>query len=88
MTTLTTVLGLVPMALSVGEGAELRAPLAITVLFGLSLSMLLTLIVIPALYVAVPSRIHVVAPAAEALEAVTPPAGPGPGSVAPEGALG
>jgi HAE1 family hydrophobic/amphiphilic exporter-1 len=58
MTTLTTVLGLLPMALSVGEGAELRAPLAITVSFGLLLSTLLTLVVIPAVYVVVPSRIR------------------------------
>ncbi len=59
MTTLTTVLGLVPMAVAWGEGAELRAPLAITVLAGLSMSTLLTLIVIPAVYVAVPSRVTV-----------------------------
>jgi len=58
MTTLTTVLGLLPMALSVGEGAELRAPLAITVSFGLLLSTLLTLVVIPAVYMVVPSRIR------------------------------
>jgi HAE1 family hydrophobic/amphiphilic exporter-1 len=58
MTTLTTVLGLLPMALSVGEGAELRAPLAITVSFGLMLSTLLTLVVIPAVYMVVPSRIR------------------------------
>ncbi len=58
MTTLTTVLGLLPMALAVGEGAELRAPLAITVSFGLMLSTLLTLVVIPAVYVAVPSRVR------------------------------
>jgi HAE1 family hydrophobic/amphiphilic exporter-1 len=57
MTTLTTVLGLLPMALSVGEGAELRAPLAITVSFGLALSTLLTLVVIPAVYMVVPSRV-------------------------------
>jgi HAE1 family hydrophobic/amphiphilic exporter-1 len=57
MTTLTTVLGLLPMALAVGEGAELRAPLAITVSFGLVFSTLLTLIVIPAVYMAVPSRV-------------------------------
>jgi HAE1 family hydrophobic/amphiphilic exporter-1 len=57
MTTLTTVLGLLPMAFSFGEGAELRAPLAITVLFGLSASTLLTLVVIPALYMVVPSRV-------------------------------
>ena len=57
MTTLTTILGLLPMALSWGEGAELRAPLAVTVASGLALSTLLTLVVIPAAYMAVPSRI-------------------------------
>ncbi len=57
MTTLTTVLGLLPMALSWGEGAELRSPLAITVASGLLLSTLLTLVVIPAAYLVVPSRI-------------------------------
>ncbi len=50
MTTLTTVLGLLPMALSFGEGAELRSPLAITVAGGLLLSTLLTLVVIPVVY--------------------------------------
>jgi HAE1 family hydrophobic/amphiphilic exporter-1 len=59
MTTLTTVLGLLPMALSLGEGAELRAPLAVTVSFGLLLSTLLTLVVIPAVYMVVPSRVRV-----------------------------
>jgi HAE1 family hydrophobic/amphiphilic exporter-1 len=57
MTTLTTVLGLLPMALAWGEGAELRSPLAITVAGGLLLSTLLTLLVIPAAYLAMPSRI-------------------------------
>ncbi len=66
MTTLTSVLGLLPMAIAWGEGAELRAPLAITVLFGLSVSTLLTLIVIPAIYVWVPSRVTVEAPVAPA----------------------
>ena len=50
MTTLTTVLGLVPMALGLGDGAELRTPMAITVIAGLGFSTLLTLIVIPTLY--------------------------------------
>ncbi|MFC0048066.1 efflux RND transporter permease subunit [Rheinheimera tilapiae] len=49
MTTLTTVLGLLPMVFG-GEGAELRAPMAITVIFGLSLSTLLTLFFIPVIY--------------------------------------
>jgi HAE1 family hydrophobic/amphiphilic exporter-1 len=59
MTTLTTVLGLLPMALSLGEGAELRAPLAITVSFGLLFSTMLTLLVIPAVYLVVPSKVGV-----------------------------
>lgn len=50
MTTATTVLGLVPMALGFGEGAELRTPLAITVIGGLSVATLLTLIIIPVVY--------------------------------------
>lgn len=49
MTTLTTVLGLMPMMFG-GDGAEIRAPMAITVIFGLSLSTLLTLLFIPVLY--------------------------------------
>ncbi len=58
MTTLTTVLGLLPMAIAVGEGSELRAPLAITVSFGLAMSTLLTLAVIPAIYMLVPSSVR------------------------------
>jgi len=50
MTTATTVLGLIPMALGMGSGAEMRAPLAVTVIGGLTFSTLLTLIVIPVLY--------------------------------------
>ncbi len=53
MTTLTTMLGLAPMALGMGDGAEIRAPLAITVIAGLGLSTLLTLVVIPTLYAGV-----------------------------------
>ena len=45
--TLTTVLGLVPMALSFGDGSELRAPFAITVVGGLAVSMVSTLIFVP-----------------------------------------
>ncbi|HOX26221.1 MAG TPA: efflux RND transporter permease subunit [Candidatus Krumholzibacteria bacterium] len=50
MTTATTVLGLLPMALGLGEGAELRAPLAITVIAGLTLATGLTLVAVPVLY--------------------------------------
>lgn len=50
ITTLTTVLGMVPMAVISGEGAELRAPIAIAVIGGLSASTLFTLISIPSVY--------------------------------------
>ncbi len=50
MTTLTTALGLFPLAMGFGEGAEVRAPMAITVIGGLLVATLLTLIVIPVMY--------------------------------------
>jgi HAE1 family hydrophobic/amphiphilic exporter-1 len=50
MTTATTVLGLAPMALGLGDGAEIRTPMAIAVISGLTVSTLLTLIVIPSAY--------------------------------------
>ena len=50
MTTLTTVLGLLPMALGIGQGAEMRTPMAITVIGGLLTSTLLTLLVVPVMY--------------------------------------
>lgn len=50
MTTLTTVLGLVPMGLGLGEGAELQAPLARVVIFGLSASTIVTLVFVPVVY--------------------------------------
>ena len=50
ITTLTTVLGLLPLALGFGEGAEVQRPLALTVILGLSSSTLLTLVVIPVIY--------------------------------------
>ena len=53
MTALTTVLGLVPMAVAKGAGSELRSPLAITVMGGLILATMLTLWVIPVLFVIV-----------------------------------
>ncbi|KAA3619601.1 MAG: AcrB/AcrD/AcrF family protein [Calditrichaeota bacterium] len=50
MTTLTTVLGLLPMAIGFGDGAEIRTPMAITVICGLIVSTILTLVVIPTVY--------------------------------------
>jgi HAE1 family hydrophobic/amphiphilic exporter-1 len=50
MTSLTTALGLLPMALGFGEGSEVRTPMAITVIGGLLVSTMLTLLVIPVVY--------------------------------------
>ena len=50
MTSLTTALGLLPMAMGFGEGSEVRTPMAITVIGGLLVSTLLTLVVIPVVY--------------------------------------
>ena len=50
MTTITTVLGLLPMAIGLGEASELRTPMAITVIGGLLGATLLTLVVIPVVY--------------------------------------
>lgn len=56
MTTVTTVLGLMPMAIGLGEGAEIRTPMAITVIGGLLVSSVLTLFVVPSLYVVLDRR--------------------------------
>jgi HAE1 family hydrophobic/amphiphilic exporter-1 len=50
MTTVTTVLGLFPMALGIGRGSDLRAPLAIAVIGGLIMATALTLVIVPVVY--------------------------------------
>jgi HAE1 family hydrophobic/amphiphilic exporter-1 len=50
MTTLTTILGLLPLALGIGEGSDAQAPLARAVVGGLTGSTLITLVLIPAVY--------------------------------------
>jgi len=50
MTTLTTVVGMMPLALGLGEGAEMLQPLAVTVVAGLSFSLLVSLIFVPVVY--------------------------------------
>ena len=52
MTTCTTILGMVPMAISQGEGAEMWRPLGVSVIGGLTVSTILTLILVPVLYCA------------------------------------
>lgn len=50
MTTLTTILGMVPLAVSTAEGAEMWRPMAITVIGGLTVSTLFTLVIVPTVY--------------------------------------
>ncbi len=57
MTTITTIAGLLPMALSHGEGSETWQPLGITMISGLTLSTLITMIFVPTLYALVEGRI-------------------------------
>jgi HAE1 family hydrophobic/amphiphilic exporter-1 len=72
MTTLTTVLGLVPMAINWGEGAEVRAPMAITVMGGLTFSTLLTLVLIPVVYELIDRKVYA-GDSAPVLETSGPP---------------
>jgi multidrug efflux pump subunit AcrB len=50
MTTLTTVFGMLPLALGIGEGSEMLSPLAVTIVAGLSFSTLVSLLLVPSLY--------------------------------------
>jgi HAE1 family hydrophobic/amphiphilic exporter-1 len=75
MTTLTTLLGLLPMALGLGEGSEMRTPMAVTVIGGLLTSTLLTLVVVPVMYVLLDRRPDVNFGHAQIPSAGTDPAG-------------
>lgn len=50
MTTLTTVVGMLPLALALGDGTEMLQPLAVTIVYGLSFSVLVSLFLVPAIY--------------------------------------
>ena len=56
MTSFTTILGLIPLAIGIGKGSELSKPLAITIIGGLTTSTILTLIIIPVIYVSFVKR--------------------------------
>ncbi len=85
MTTVTTVVGLLPLALGLGAGADLRAPLAVAVIGGLISATFLTLIVVPVVYsVMVEPRVSVAA----AGEHGDGPAGPPTASHGGDGPVG
>jgi len=58
MTTLTTVVGMLPLAMNWGDGAELLQPLAITIVSGLSFSVLVSLLLVPGIYLLFHSSFH------------------------------
>jgi HAE1 family hydrophobic/amphiphilic exporter-1 len=89
MTSLTTILGLLPLALGFGQGAELQAPLALTVMGGLTSATFLTLVFIPALYLTLADKFErfepVVAAPQEKIQKAPPqtvlPAAPAPSPI-------
>ena len=56
MTSLTTILGMVPMSLGIGEGSELWQPMGIAIVGGLTVSTLVTLLIVPTVYCVFASR--------------------------------
>ncbi len=58
MTTLTTVMGMLPLALGLGEGAEMLQPLAVTIVAGLSFAMIVSLGMVPAVYLLFHQLLH------------------------------
>jgi multidrug efflux pump subunit AcrB len=69
MTSLATIIGMVPMALKLGTGSEQYAPLARTIIGGLTVSVILTVFIVPAAYLLVYGRRKDVRPSNSAIEA-------------------
>lgn len=65
MTSVTTILALLPLTIGIGEGASLRSPMAVAVIGGLFTSTALTLIVIPAVYYLLAGKISTIEPKSE-----------------------
>jgi HAE1 family hydrophobic/amphiphilic exporter-1 len=66
ITSVSTIIGLIPMAIGIGEGAEIRRPMAITVIAGNLVATFLTLVVIPVLYAVLDRKEYVKRAAAQA----------------------
>ncbi len=83
MTTVTTVFGLLPMARGLGAGADLRAPLAVAVIGGLTSATLLTLIVVPVIYASLDEMVGALRSARPATAPAAAGAGGAPGADPP-----
>jgi HAE1 family hydrophobic/amphiphilic exporter-1 len=78
ITSVSTIIGLIPMAIGIGEGAEIRKPMAITVIAGNLVATFLTLVVIPVLYAVLDRKEFVPRATADKLATVAPLAASGP----------
>jgi multidrug efflux pump subunit AcrB len=76
MTTLTTVVGMLPLAMALGEGSEMLQPLAVTMVAGLSYSTLVSLVLVPLVYRLLGTR-----EAEKTARPATPPLAPRPASL-------
>jgi HAE1 family hydrophobic/amphiphilic exporter-1 len=76
ITSVSTIIGLIPMAIGIGEGAEIRRPMAITVIAGTLVATFLTLVVIPVLYAVLDRKEFVKTAAGNAVENAKPAAPP------------
>jgi HAE1 family hydrophobic/amphiphilic exporter-1 len=76
ITSVSTIIGLIPMAIGIGEGAEIRRPMAITVIAGNLVATFLTLVVIPVLYAVLDRKEFVKKAVSESATGLTSPATP------------
>ncbi|MCC5940320.1 MAG: efflux RND transporter permease subunit, partial [Balneolaceae bacterium] len=60
MTTLTTIFGMLPLAIGIGDGSEILQPLAVTVIGGLIVGTLLTLVILPGMYLVLSDLFHLI----------------------------
>ena len=84
ITSVSTIIGLIPMAIGIGEGAEIRRPMAITVIAGTLVATFLTLIVIPVLYAVLDRKEFAKSKAPGAQAALATPAAPAAAAHSPE----
>jgi HAE1 family hydrophobic/amphiphilic exporter-1 len=84
ITSVSTIIGLIPMAIGIGEGAEIRRPMAITVIAGTLVATFLTLIVIPVLYAVLDRKEFSKSKAPGTQAALATPAAPAAAALSPE----